>query len=131
MILPGGGLGESTIGAIQRSSSLSNAWPGKSDAVCPSGPIPRRIKSKMGNRAESLDANSWMRSFSYASARSSSASSASGDVGVEVEVRAGGRREVSMWWMLERGMGTLEKSSSMQSLWFESGWSSGTARSSA
>lgn len=110
----GGGLGESVMYATQRSSSERRACPGKSDAVCPSGPTPSRMRSKMGKRAESLFANSRMRSFSYASAMSSSASSTS------PSADAAGISVGSSVWMFSFGMGTLDQRFSSQRPWLES-----------
>ena len=45
VILLLGGLGESQIGAMRRRSSCNRSWPGNSEQVCPSGPIPHRAKS--------------------------------------------------------------------------------------
>lgn len=111
----GGGFGLSSMYATQRSSSVSSSWPGKRDAVWPSGPTPRRIRSKIGNRAELRWANSRISSFSYASESSSRSSASAG----------------SMVWMCSAGMGIFEKSCSVSRAWFESGLSSGTTRSSA
>ena len=41
----GGGFGESAIGATKTERSARSGWPGKSDAVWPSGPIPRSARS--------------------------------------------------------------------------------------
>ena len=43
-----GGLGESEIVATQQPLSSRSACPGKSDAVCPSGPIPSTTQSSVG-----------------------------------------------------------------------------------
>jgi len=50
----GGGLGESEIGQTQASVSRRRGWLGKSEQVWPSGPQPRRMRSKMGSLTESL-----------------------------------------------------------------------------
>jgi hypothetical protein len=42
----GGGLGESVIEATCFPCSSSRGWPGKREAVCPSGPMPSRMASK-------------------------------------------------------------------------------------
>jgi hypothetical protein len=60
-----GGLGLSSIGATQPVVSLRSAWPGKSEAVCPSGPMPSIITSNTGNRAESFEAKDRMSCDSY------------------------------------------------------------------
>ena len=48
VILHGGGLGESEIGARRREFSWSSGWPGNKEHVCPSGPIPSRSISREG-----------------------------------------------------------------------------------
>lgn len=42
VILCGGGLGESVMGATRAVRSCSNEWEGNREAVCPSGPMPAR-----------------------------------------------------------------------------------------
>ena len=85
------------------------------------------MRSKMGKRAESLEANSRMSSCSYASAISSSESSASETGSAEARsIRVG-----SMVWMFSSGMGTLDQRVAVHSAWLESSWSRGTMRSSA
>ena len=46
MILWGGGLGESEMEAIFLFFSSKRGWPGKREAVCPSGPIPMKEKQR-------------------------------------------------------------------------------------
>lgn len=48
VIRSGGGFGESAIGAINRLVSFSNGWPGNSEQVCPSGPMPNSNRSNCG-----------------------------------------------------------------------------------
>jgi len=50
----GGGFGESEIGETQASVSRRSGWFGNKEQVWPSGPQPRRIRSKMGSLTESL-----------------------------------------------------------------------------
>lgn len=48
VILDGGGLGESVMGATQRAVSFRSLCPGNKEHVCPSGPIPNRSMSNLG-----------------------------------------------------------------------------------
>lgn len=48
VILLGGGLGESVMGAIHTDVSSNNRWPGNKEHVCPSGPMPKRRAWKRG-----------------------------------------------------------------------------------
>nr|ACN30969.1 unknown [Zea mays] len=49
VILSGGGFGESLMYVTHLSFSLTRGWPGKRDAMWPSGPIPRSWRSNLGN----------------------------------------------------------------------------------
>lgn len=48
VILSGGGFGESVRKVTHSFFSPRASWPGKREATCPSGPIPRRIRSNFG-----------------------------------------------------------------------------------
>jgi hypothetical protein len=54
---------------------MAESGPGKREHVCPSSPIPRRIRSNTGKRTESFEANEAMSFDSYSSARVSRSSS--------------------------------------------------------
>nr|GLL20013.1 unknown [Ipomoea trifida] len=49
VILSGGGFGESLMNATHFSFSWRRGCPGNSEATCPSGPIPKSIRSNCGN----------------------------------------------------------------------------------
>jgi hypothetical protein len=66
----GGGFGESRIGAISLTLSASSACAGKSEAVCPSGPMPRNTASNSGMEPDGC-ANKALISPSYDSAAAS------------------------------------------------------------
>lgn len=55
VILSGGGLGESLIKVTHFSFSFTSGCPGNKEATCPSGPIPRSIRSNLGNPVLSDD----------------------------------------------------------------------------
>jgi len=54
-----GGFGLSSTSAIHLADSDSSSCPGNREHVCPSGPIPNRIKSKVGYLAENAPAKVW------------------------------------------------------------------------
>nr|GMC58180.1 hypothetical protein Iba_chr02aCG12710 [Ipomoea batatas] len=49
VILSGGGFGESLMNATHFSFSWRRGFPGNREATCPSGPIPKSIRSNCGN----------------------------------------------------------------------------------
>ncbi len=109
----GGALGESVIGAISFLVSVSSSWAGKSEHMCPSSPMPSKIKSNDGifpvlHSVRSLD--------SYSSALADSSSDVSTAATWEIW------KEV---WAARASKSCVE-----HSLKFESLWSRGTARSS-
>ena len=69
----GGGFGESVRYVTHESDSFKREWEGKSDAVCPSGPVPRQMRSNDGSLMVDAGANILISVCSYASAISDAA----------------------------------------------------------
>lgn len=65
VILFGGGFGLSSIDATHASVSRNSLWPGNKLQVCPSGPQPSRMRSKIGSLTLSRDAKLFTSNCSY------------------------------------------------------------------